>query len=279
LLQPLFPQKVPFKFDVYMEDCVFKEPQLIGSSGDVQGVIREDSCTVRPPQPRVWRNEGVLAHISANRLDLEAVRALDPHDAHLQGLLDVITSEKDFLKYLNGPLKSGRLSRHMRQHLHAIIGMNVASLVDGSETLVEMPLFTIEKKDGSLRLILDCRNLNKVMAVPPPMKLPPLHDFIDTVLQAGVASQADGVSYFYEIPLAPPLQKYFGSRVAGARGHIFNVVMNSLPMGWSWAPAVAQAISNALVKGCGLAWVDRGLLRTVRGGRPFRRGLRDWSLC
>jgi hypothetical protein len=244
-------------WDMYDPNEILDEPVLIGRSGEGDGAMLTGRHIVRPGNPRSWRNEGVLGNLSQHRLNLDAVRALDPSDEHLQHLIDVITTEEEFQKLLTeGELKSGRVSRFMSQHVEKLVTMKVASVVDGKAAMIEMPLFTVLKKDGTLRLIVDCRKLNAAMKRPPPMNLPSLHSLIDQLLAARYAAQADGVSYFYQIPLAEQLQKYFGTRVSGGRGRMTHLLLRCLPMGWSWAPAVAQAISNALIRDLGAAWVD-----------------------
>ena len=119
-----------------------------------------------------------------------------------------------------------------------------------------MPVFTTPKKDLDLRLIQDGRWNNDHFAKPPEMFLPKIHDVIVQVLSSAYVADADGVSYFYQIPLHEGVRDYFGCRLAGGRGLFRQMRFCSLPHGFSWAPCIAQRIANTLIADHGVAWVD-----------------------
>ena len=79
---------------------------------------------------------------------------------------------------------------------------------------------------------------------------------ISRILSAEYVADADGVSYFYQIPLDPEVRDYFGCRLAGGRGLFRQMRFCSLPMGFSWAPGIAQRIANVIIADHGIAWVD-----------------------
>eukprot|EP00760_Papus_ankaliazontas_P021227 PhM_4_TR18660/c3_g2_i2/m.19851 len=133
---------------------------------------------------------------------------------------------------------------------------NAGVVAHGTDPKVIMPMFTVPKKDEHLRLIMDCRRLNQGFAPPPSMDLPRIHDVVDYILDHEMAAQADGRSYFYQFPLSKEVGRYFGSVLGEARGRMETVALTVMPMGWSWAPALAQRSSNVLIKDCGIAWVD-----------------------
>jgi hypothetical protein len=124
-----------------------------------------------------------------------------------------------------------------------------------------MPHFCVEKKNATLRLILDCRWLNGLGAKPPNMHLPGIHDVLKYLLKNEWAAQVDATSWFYQFLLGTRVAKYFGARLAGHRGlQLIDVVITKMPMGWSWAPALGQRVSNVLARGIGLCWVDNTFL-------------------
>jgi hypothetical protein len=88
------------------------------------------------------------------------------------------------------------------------------------------------------------------------MGLIKLHDLIRAVLSCSHAATADGTSYFYQFILHADIRPYFKARLAGFRGRVAEVMMKRMPMGWSWAPRIAQHVSNVLTRGVGVAWLD-----------------------
>ena len=88
------------------------------------------------------------------------------------------------------------------------------------------------------------------------MHLPRIQTVISEILSAHWMTQTDAKSYFYQFEMHPSIRPFFGAHLGRARGTYSSVQFTSMPMGWSWAPAIAQRVSNRLVRGLGLAWVD-----------------------
>ena len=66
---------------------------------------------------------------------------------------------------------------------------------------------------------------------------------------------------FYQVPISDEVGSMFCANLAGTRGKFTSVAMTRLPMGWSYAPAIAQKISNTLLRTAdgrilGVAWID-----------------------
>ena len=256
LLAPRHPSKAAL--DAYADR--FKhfvpEPDVIGRYDPDQGSLSFplDGKIHRPPDPRVFRNAGNLAAITKNRLNLEAVLRMEPGEGYLDPLR-VIMSRRTFKKQLAGTWRPcTKVSRYM---LHHAAFMEDCGVVEpaGPEAS-NMPVFTTPKKDLDLRLIQDGRWNNGFFAKPPEMFLPKIHEVIDKILSAAYVADADGVSYFYQIPLDESVRDYFGCRLAGGRGLYRQMRFCSLPMGFSWAPCIAQRIANTLIADHGVAWVD-----------------------
>ena len=228
----------------------------IGYGGDFS--VEVEGAQVRP---EAEREGGVLAPISSNRMALDAVRSLDLH-GELEDVLDVITSLDAFESLLTKPT-GGRMargtSRHMRQHADKLLEWEVVEPMQGDPQMT-MPAFTVAKKAGDLRLVVDARKLNAAMRRPPEMRLPRIRDVIDAVLNADAAVIADGVSFFYQIPLAKPIRKYFGMRLGDGRGGTLDLWLKVLCMGWSWSPSIAQRISRVLAGPGNVAWVDNYII-------------------
>ena len=163
------------------------EVRIIGTSGGKGGVmIREDGQqkSVRPPDTRSWRNTGVLGKIVTDTMDLEKLRRMDVE--YLKPM-DVILDEAAFLQQvlLGAKLPSvKKASRWMAHHEVKLTDFGIfrRRRADESPCGYSMALFTVLKKNGELRLIQDCRPLNKSFNKPPPMDLPRIHELIGEIL-------------------------------------------------------------------------------------------------
>ena len=116
--------------------------------------------------------------------------------------------------------------------------------------------FLVAKKNGTGRFIVDARPINRAQAPPPDMGLPRMSAIIREVLRNDIAAKTDGVSYFYQFALAPGIRPYFKARLASGRGRYTELQLKRMPMGWKYAPTIAQHVSDFLVGGCGRAWLD-----------------------
>ncbi|MCG3775456.1 MAG: hypothetical protein JW395_2296 [Nitrospira sp.] len=256
LLKPRYPSKIAQDWYADKWKHFVPEPDVIGRYDPDQGSLSFplEGRIHRPPDARVPRNAGNLAEITKNRLNLGAILAMEPEEGYLDPLR-VIMSRRSFKRQLAGTYRPiTKVSRYMMHHAAA---MEACGVVEPSETAINnMPVFTTPKKNLDLRLIQDGRPINIHFAKPPEMFLPRIHDVIDRILGAEYVADADGVSYFYQIPLSPEVRDYFGCRLAGGRGLFKQMRFCSLPMGFSWAPCIAQRIANTIISDHGMAWVD-----------------------
>ena len=120
---------------------------------------------------------------------------------------------------------------------------------------------------------MNAKPVKEFFKSPPNMELPSIHEVIDFVLSNEVAATADARAFFYQLPLPLLLRTYFGVRVPTAsRGRSFDTFeFKRIPMGWSWAPAIGQAVSNLLVGDLGKAWIDNYVIAASKSGFPNRR--------
>eukprot|EP01059_Diplonema_ambulator_P029743 TRINITY_DN494_c0_g1_i11.p1 TRINITY_DN494_c0_g1~~TRINITY_DN494_c0_g1_i11.p1 ORF type:complete len:676 (+),score=72.51 TRINITY_DN494_c0_g1_i11:114-2141(+) len=254
--KPPRPSLKPFDYDPYkLVDGPFSPDVDVSYSSE----LRVDGAS--PPSRKA---AGVIAPITTQRLDLDKLVSLD-REGLLTDILDVIRDERCFLKALRDdascdlrkPSMSRSTSRHMLEHLPSLVSYGVFREVAPSTPKVILPAFTVTKKSGGLRLVCDGRKLNRIMRPPPKMLLPPLHDVINRFLSSNFVIHCDARSWFYQFPLAPSVQKYFGSRLSAARGEHKTVTLQSMCMGWSWAPAIAQRSAMVLLPPSeGVCWVD-----------------------
>ena len=69
--------------------------------------------------------------------------------------------------------------------------------------------------------------------------------------------------YFYQFGLSKEVSEHFPVRLAGLRGQVTAALLKRMPMGWSHAPRIAQAVSNYIMQDLGFAWVDNFILGDV----------------
>jgi len=227
--------------------------QSLGFLDKMEGLLR------RPPTDRLTRNQGTIARITANRLSLERLLAMDPeYLAPVTHLMDGNVFAGGFLDSKSKPPSKRKVSRHMLHHASTLLNMSVVAAPEPGSlgSACYMPIFTTAKKSGELRLVMDARELNKIYSRPPSMDLPRIHDMIAAILDSKFVASADGVSYFYQFPLAPSVRPSFTARLAGARGEFVDVQYTCGVMGWSWMPCIGQRSANVLTRGLGKAWVD-----------------------
>ena len=273
-LRPAFPEKkmlprvnpaFPGKGELTLGGDDPTEPTFVFSSGTTTvGWKSGGERLVRAPEPRVERNAGILGQIVKNTIDIAAVLELD-QSGEAAEVVNILLSLSAFESQVKpGFQPQTRISRFMAHHAPALTAPSpenptASGLFQETPRDFEtnyMPLFTVPKKDETLRLIQDDRHLNEWFSRPPSMNLPRIHEVIDTLMMNEFFAQADAKSWFYQIPLHPDTYKYFGAILGGGRGSLIYGVMTKLPMGFSWAPCIAQRISNVIMRGIGLAWVD-----------------------
>ena len=147
-----------------------------------------------------------------------------------------------------------------------------------------VPPFFVRKKNGKLRLILDCRAVNKRFKRPPPLALGAGTSWAQVNIPQGselFLAQSDIKDYFYSLELPPTLQPLFclpalpidfvqdwgfaelRQHTGDLEGLIFPM-LRVVPMGWSWAMWLAQrAHQHLCLEASGL-----GLERIVVEGKP-----------
>eukprot|EP00438_Fugacium_kawagutii_P013651 Skav213124 [mRNA] locus=scaffold107:139529:142876:+ [translate_table: standard] len=144
-------------------------------------------------------------------------------------------------------------------------------LTFGQEHRATITPFFVIKKNGRLRLVLDCRRANEFFTEPPDIAMAAGYSFSQLHLDQEskvYTAQSDIKDYFYSIGLPPFLSKYFClppvrtaalleeipelKQFAGA-SEVFPQ-MKVVPMGWSWSMFFAQRIhQHQVFLGTGLS--------------------------
>eukprot|EP00760_Papus_ankaliazontas_P015983 PhM_4_TR16748/c2_g5_i6/m.79523 len=125
--------------------------------------------------------------------------------------------------------------------------------------------FTAQKKLGEdgvpiLRTILDCRTANEHFRQPDPVNLPTLADMLHEFRHVDCLMTLDLRHMYHQVRLGAHIKPYFTVAMGSLR-----LTWKVLPMGWTWACFVAQAITTYAVAGKeALDWTE--LPRMIRRG-------------
>ena len=206
--------------------------------------LREETPRVRQAVPRK------LGAITTNRLHLELVyQDADIEDA---GVIDIIRTPGTFESHIvhELPIAHKPVSYRMWHTIDPLLSSGVIAPMIASLIVLFLLAFTVPKKDNTARLVLDAGPLNDAMAKPPRMRVDTIHTIIWRTLEMKYCITYDAVSFFYQHMINPELWKYFGCMLAAARGLArFFCVLTVLCMGWSYAPAIAQAVARTVIQG------------------------------
>jgi hypothetical protein len=107
-------------------------------------------------------------------------------------------------------------------------------------------LFFIPKDSSKERLIYNGRPLNARCQRPTNVGFVPMHDMLRCLTRSSVSAFAsyDFVSWFVQLRVVREVQEVFA--VEAYDGSTWR--LTGLPMGWSWAPVVAQRVASTIVE-------------------------------
>lgn len=203
-----------------------------------------------------------LDPIEVSPMDLAQLRSLG--NKMLNDYLDVLTDVTCFEANLSRLPEScppgirRGISRRMKRHLGSLEGWGIVAREQRPRTITNY--FTVEKKNGLGRLVVDGRKVNRLMRFTPRMELPSIVDVAHYLMRNKYYATVDGKAFFYQFPLGDEVGRYFCANLADTKGDFVTVRLRRMPMGWSWAPAIAQHTANTLLDEpegpLGIAWVD-----------------------
>lgn len=254
------------KFPQHLSGPLVEEIVFHGASGG-QGVptLRNINGTQERVALRAEQRDGALGEIDAGAgIDYAALTSLPEADEELKlyvrMLTDISVFETEMSKLPEqGPpgIRRGT-SRFMARHKENLERWRVVRETMHVRAITNY--FTVSKKNGTLRLVVDARKINALMRRVPKMELPVLNEVLLLLLCSKYFITVDGTSYFYQFHISEKVGELFCANLAGARGEFTTVALTRMPMGWNWAPAIAQKTSNTLLKMgdsiLGKAWVD-----------------------
>jgi len=211
------------------------------------------------------QREGELGQIeSGDGIRYEALTSLPEADDELRHYVKILNDVKTFEQEMSVPpeqappgIRRGT-SRNMSRHMEKLLKWRVVRLTTQVRAITNY--FTVAKRNGTLRLIVDARKINNLMRRVPKMDLPTIQEVLLYLMSNKFFITVDGLSYFYQFRISDEVGNFFCANLAGERGQFTTVAMTRMPMGWCWAPAIAQKTSNTLLRDgdhvLGKAWID-----------------------
>jgi hypothetical protein len=199
-----------------------------------------------------------LGSISESRINFKELmkRVNVEHHTKLQEVWTVI-KDKWVWEEVRGDYKKVRIGN---LRVEEVQKLNIFKTTDLKQRIGLIPLFKVEKGEGKSRLIGDCRELNSLVPSPPKFRLPNIRFILNEIIRGQYMAQVDARSYFYQFPLGKYAKRRFLSALKTKKNEGSRVQWQVMPMGFSWAPIIAQTTSTAL-------------LETVLSGRPEVAGM------
>lgn len=233
--------------DSYSLECV-----EISSDGQKRRLGQWGRSTARTTAP--------LDDVASATLDVYRIRS--ECEQRLGCLLDHWVTGDAILQKIDctaiAEKRSSPVSRHFGEDDDAVLN-KISDTEDlqqaTSGVYFEQPAFKVPKKNEDhqtpvSRFILNCKRLNELIhesVATPEMGLPRIHEILAELTKYSHVATIDAKSWFYQIPLHPNVQNLFHFKVAYRRGRFVRRRLRVLPMGLSWAPAIAQALSQFFV--------------------------------
>ena len=209
----------------------------------------------RAPRPARARDtlSGRLDRLPSKRLSVDRLRMGLREDEKC--VLDLALSSpllKDFSRVHASPCRLDR------GEVEDLLQAGVIEL-STSRPHITLPVFSIAKKDGSRRLLVDGRRFDELATPLPPPLLPKLADFENFVRRFRYFSVLDFLGYFLQIPVHEEVRRCLGFRMAGGDGPPTYYRFTVAVPGIARAPLVAQLCTLAARR---LAGVSRDSVAT-----------------
>ncbi|KAG1168581.1 hypothetical protein G6F71_009002 [Rhizopus microsporus] len=159
------------------------------------------------------------------------------------GLVDFIQHEIPTLNEAPIRSKPFRLTweeeKHLKKELQEMLDLGLIRPSNGTWT---SPVFFVKKKDGSLRLVIDYRKLNK-MTIKDAFPLPLIDELLDALGGATIFSTLDAASGYWQVPMA---QNSISKTGFVTKHGTFE--FNVMPFGLTSAPATYQRMMTSLLQ-------------------------------
>lgn len=216
------------------------------SSSSTTTMYSSDSITIKTEsatlKSEVSPTKRPLAPITPNRICLDTIKRFAPR---MVDELSIIESIEAFERLYIAPVSEGhRRSSLPRDNIRALQSWGTIEPAHDLEHICRY--FQVPKKGDEDRLIVNCSPINEAQKKPEKMRLPRVHDVMEMILSFKFGATIDAVSYFYQFPLADLIRNHFGLAQNRARGRPELWRPCVMPMGWKFAPRIAQESSWAI---------------------------------
>ena len=160
---------------------------------------------------------------------------------------DILGSDVGFLQHVKVDVESLKQEtpREIRGNMFpcfmAVLAMGIVYEIDASTIIGCMAtFFCVAKSNGLLRIIFDCRPLNRCCATPIPVGLATMSEILEKASTLGINGiiSGDFRAYFFELKLPGSVGLLFGFLFRGRK-----FLSRLFAMGFSWSPAVSQGVS------------------------------------
>ncbi len=180
----------------------------------------------------------------------------------LVDLIDIVAHER--IPHLWNEIKRPKegASRPVKKCYHAHLQELEDAKVIARCLPHERPRFTsgyfeVPKSETESRAIFNGKRLSEATPVPPPVNLADTRTLVEELkrffgerkkggtgkLRRGFIWLGDFRHWFHQIQMHPSRWKWFGVRCSNELMYLWRM----LPMGWSWSPAIAQAVAWAVL--------------------------------
>ena len=164
-------------------------------------------------------------------------------------VVEVILKNKAFLQLalrdpaaLPGPdaIKKASMPVHIQEEM---IGLGYV-YPPKQEPVSACPIFLVPRSDGKFRVIWDGRSLNAACHAPPPFHFRSLTEQLAALLDPSIAAfiTLDFQSWFVQIKPHRSVARFFATRLKSGVW-----ILAGLPMGWAWAPVIAQFVAEGFI--------------------------------
>jgi hypothetical protein len=204
-----------------------------------------DGLSLRHPTTRSDRS---LAELSCNVINTRIIENWD-EQGDFREVANLIRSEIEFRSlFMSLPDLHLRRSRMSAQNISIIEHSNtIEDTREYQDPLCYVNVFQVPKKDSTDRLIVDATPINRVQTKPHSMNLPKFHWIMEQLLKFPWRCTIDAKNYFYQFLIEDELiRNYFTIAFNKKRGRPFLRRFCRLPMGWKFAPCIAQRASNVI---------------------------------
>lgn len=171
-----------------------------------------------------------------------AVEALDILDHEEVFRTRCLAPPPEVTTWRNGKAVDTWYSRH---HLPDLLKYGVIERMQ-ERPPISCGYFAVEKTETASRAIFNGIPISEICRVPPPVHLSESADCVEfyrSLEGRPHVAALDFRHWFHQLPLGRGLRKYFAVKA----GDGLHYQWRRLPMGWSWSPWIAQALSYGIV--------------------------------